>query len=249
MGIDCIEIIADDNNNGPELPPSMMPAATLKMEEAGSYSKKRPSEKEIGNDDNSGPELPPSMMPAAMLKMEKAGSHSKKMASASNSKVETIDDDEHAIIGENVDSINLIGVDDNKLVAKLKSEESKCNSKRRSTESSTLDETINNGDDSTRAYVCGITNFPSGRTAHADNWDQYPENPAHISTAAIHHNIPTLLGATRVPGIFPKNKAGVDVESSGATAGINVPLAVPVNVMMWVEYDDHNLTLASRLEP
>jgi hypothetical protein len=94
MGINCIEI-ADDDNNGLELPPSMMPVATLKTEETGSYSKKRPLEIEIGDDNDSGPELPPSMMPAVTLKMEEAGSHSKKMASALNLKVKTINDDGH----------------------------------------------------------------------------------------------------------------------------------------------------------
>jgi len=116
---------------------------------------------EIGDDGDSGPELPPSVMPAATLEMEEAGSYSEKMASASNFKGEIIDDDEDAI-GENVDIIDPIDVDDDKLAGmKRKSEDSGCNPKRRTTESSTQDETI---DDSTRAYVCGITDVPSGRT-------------------------------------------------------------------------------------
>ena len=246
-GIEPIEIAYDDDN-GPELPPYTMPAATLEMEEAGSYSKKMPSVIEIVDDGDSVPELSPSMMPAATLEMEEAGSYSEKMASASNFKGEIIDDDEDAI-GENVDIIDPIDVDDDGLAAKRKSEDSGCNPKRRTTESNTQDKTIDNGDDSTRAYVCGITDFPSGRTGDADNWEQYPANPALISTAAVHRTL-TLPGATRVPGIFPDDEAGIDVESSGVTACIIVPFAMPVTVMTRMGHDDDdNFIIASRLEP
>ena len=242
--------IDDDGESGPELPPSMMPAtATLEMEEAGSYSKKRPSEMDICDDGDSGPELPPSMMPAATLEMEEVVSYSKKMVSASNCKVETIDDEEDAI-GENVDG-NQIDVDDDNLAEKLKSD-SGCNSKRRSTESSTQDNTIDNGDDSTRANVCGITDFPSGRRGNAGNWEQYPQNPAHISnnsTAHVHRDTPRLHGASRVPGIIPEDEAGADVESSGATPDISVPLAVPVTMMTRSGHNDNNFIVASRVEP
>ena len=200
---------------------------------------------EIGDDGDSGPELPPSVMPAATLEMEEAGSYSEKMASASNFKGEIIDDDEDAI-GETVDIIDPIDVDDDKLAGmKRKSEDSGCNPKRRTTESSTQDETI---DDSTRAYVCGITDVPSGRTDNADNWERYPENPALISTAAVNRTL-TLPGASRVPGMFPDDEAGIDVENSGATDCIILPFAMPVTVMTTMGHDDGSFIVASRLEP
>ena len=196
---------------------------------------------EIGDDGDSGPELPPSVMPAATLEMEEAGSYSEKMVSASYFKGEIIDDDEDAI-GENFDIIDPIDVDDDRLAAKRKSEDSGCNF---NTESSTQDETI---DDSTRANVCGITDFPSGRTGNSDNWERYPENPALISTAAVNRTL-ALPGASRVPGIFPDDEAGIDVESSGATECIILPFAMPVTVMTRMGHDDDNFIVASRLEP